>query len=67
MVGDAARQGLGGLAEQIGRRAAENQEAGRTRPPVGEHSKGWKEPGASLDLVDDHAPPEQAQSQASVG
>jgi len=54
VVRDAARQALGGLAQERGARAPEDEEAGRVVGTVHEHPQKAKEAFVPLHLVNDH-------------
>ena len=67
VVGDAAGEGLRGLAQQVGRGAAEDEEAGGVPGPVGEHAEQGEEIRPPLDLVDDDETPQGLEREAGVG
>ena len=50
---NAARQRFGGLTQQVGRGAAEDQETGRQRRAVAEHAQRRKEIRPALNLIND--------------
>ena len=50
---DASRKGLGGLPQQLGRCAAEDQEARLRARTVSEHAQEGEDLGKELDLVED--------------
>ena len=67
MIGDAAGQGLRGLAQQIGRSAPQHQESPARARLVHQHSKHGEQLGPSLDLVDDDEAPERPESEEGIG
>jgi len=66
VVGDAAREGLRGLSQQVGRSAAEDEEAGGVPGPVGEDAQQGEQVGPPLDLVDDDEAPQRLERQTGV-
>ena len=58
---------FGGLLEQVGRGAAENQEPRRQRLAVGQHAQQREQVRAALDFVDHHQPLERAQGGVRLG
>jgi hypothetical protein len=67
VVGDASGQRLGGLAQQVGRCAAEHQEARAHPGPVGQHPEHGKDLGRAMDLVEDDDAPQGRQREVGIG
>ena len=51
---DAAGERLGGLPQQVGRGAPEDQEAGRRPGAIGKHTQQLEDAGQPVDLIQDH-------------
>lgn len=67
MKGDASGEALRRLSKQGGRRAAQHQESGGQRTPVGENPQSGKDVREMLDLVEDDEPPQVSERELGVG
>ena len=64
---DATGEGLGGLSQEVGRRASQDEEPGRGARPIRKDAQQREDLGKSVDLVEDHEPAQGPQLEAGIG